>query len=197
MDFIDAIKNRRSFYGISNKSTVNHKRILEIVKLATKYTPSAFNSQSQMTAILLGEKHNQLWDIVLNTLRSYVPPNGFAKTAEKIKGFQAGYGTVLYFNDDSMTQSLQVQNPLYADNFPIWAEQANGMLQFAVWSLLECEGLGASLQHYNPLIDTEVTAAFELPKSWRLIAQMPFGMPTAQPDAKEFTDIDTRVKILK
>ncbi len=197
MDFIDAMKNRRSFYGISNKSTVDSEKIIEIVRFATKYTPSAYNSQSQMTAILFGEKHHQLWDIVLSVLRNYVPDAGFAKTQEKINGFRAGYGTVLYFNDDSITQSLQEQNPLYADNFPVWAEQANGMLQFAVWSLLECEGLGASLQHYNPLIDTEISAAFELPKCWRLIAQMPFGTPTAQPGAKEFNDIDTRVKILK
>lgn len=26
------------------------------------------------------------------------------------------------------------------------------MIQFAVWTALETEGLGASLQHYNPII---------------------------------------------
>lgn len=197
MDFIDAMKNRRSFYGISRKSTVKNEKIAELVKFATKHTPSAFHSQSQMTAILFGEKHNQLWDLVLSVLRNYVPAAGFAKTEEKIKGFRAGYGTVLYFNDDSITRALQEQNPLYADNFPVWAEQANGMLQFAIWSLLECEGLGASLQHYNPLIDEEVRTAFGLPQNWRLIAQMPFGAPTAQPDEKDFIDIDTRVKIIE
>lgn len=197
MDFFDAMKSRRSIYSLSNESTVKNEKIAEIVKFATKHTPSAFYSQSQMAVVLLGEKHNRLWDIVLRTLHNYVPAAAFAKTEEKIGGFRAAYGTVLYFNDDDITKSLQEENPLYAENFPVWAEQANGMLQFAVWSLLACEGLGASLQHYNPLIDDEVRTAFELPKSWRLIAQMPFGTPTAQPDEKEFTDIDTRVKIIE
>lgn len=197
MDFLDAMKHRRSFYSISKKSTLSEVRIIELVKCATKHTPTAFHSQSAMTAVLLGEKHNRLWDIVLTALRECVPAAGLPATEAKIKSFQAGYGTVLYFNDDSITKSMQQSYPLYAENFPIWAEQANGMLQFAVWTLLESEGLGASLQHYNPLIDSAVRLAFSLPESWRLIAQMPFGTPTAQPDAKEWTDIDTRVKIIK
>ena len=35
----------------------------------------------------------------------------------------------LYFIDDEVTEGLQKKYPLYAENFPIWAEQANGMLQ--------------------------------------------------------------------
>lgn len=197
MDFKVAMKNRRSFYGISKKSPIDEGEIVEHIRFATKYTPSAFNCQSQMTAILLGEKHDQLWDIVLAALQKATPPAGFAKTEAKIKGFQSGFGTVLYFNDDSITKSLEKDNPLYAENFLPWAEQANGMLQFAIWNLLESEGFGVSLQHYNPLIDDTVKTAFDLPKSWRLIAQMPFGMPTAQPDTKEFTAVETRVKIIK
>lgn len=197
MEFFDSMKNRRSFYSLSNKSTLEDEKIIEIVKCATQYTPSAFNNQSQMTAILLGEKHSQLWAIVLEVLRGFVPAAGLAKTQEKINSFGAGYGTILYFNDDSITKAMQESFPLYADNFPVWAEQANGMLQFSIWNLLESEGLGASLQHYNPLIDDQVHTAFGIPKSWRLTAQMPFGTPTAPPDAKEFADIDTRVKIIK
>ena len=55
--------------------------------------------------------------------------------------------------------------PLYKDNFPIWSLQANGMLEFAVWTSLEAEGLGASLQHYNPLVDDGVKKAWSLPES--------------------------------
>lgn len=39
------------------------------------------------------------------------------------------------------------------------------MIQFAVWTALETEGLGASLQHYNPIIGAEVAKAFEIPSS--------------------------------
>lgn len=192
-----AIENRRSFYNISKKSALADEKIIELVTFATKYTPSAFNDQSQMTAILLGANHDKLWDIVLEALRKVVPADDFTKTSVKIEGFKAGYGTVLYFNDDSITKAMQESNPFYADNFPVWAEQANGMLQISIWNLLESEGMGASLQHYNPLINDMVQEAFELPKSWRLIAQMPFGIPVTQPNPKEFSDITTRVRIFK
>ena len=41
----------------------------------------------------------------------------------------------------------------YAANFPVWANQANGMLQFTVWSALRELNIGANIQHYNPVID--------------------------------------------
>lgn len=197
MDLRHAIENRKTFYGISKKSTIADEKIIELVMFATKHVPSAFNKQSQMTAVLLGASHNTLWDITLEALRKIVPADSFAPTAQKIEGFKAGYGTILYFNDDSITKAMQENDSFYADNFPVWAEQANGMLQFAIWSLLESEGLGANLQHYNPLIDGAVQVTFGVPQSWRLIAQMPFGIPTAQPAPKPFNDITTRVKILK
>ena len=40
--------------------------------------------------------------------------------------------------------------------------------------MLEDAGMGASLQHYNPLSDDEVRKAWNLPGDWKLVAQMPF-----------------------
>lgn len=196
MKFMESIKNRRSYYGITNQSPVADDKIIEIVEQATLYVPSAFNDQSQMVMLLLGENHTRLWDITMETLRKIVPSDKFAGTEKKINSFKNGYGTVMYFNDDSITKTMQNKFPLYADNFPVWAEQSNGMLQFAIWNLLECNGLGASLQHYNPLIDSEIAKAFQVPKEWRLIAQMPFGGITLEPDVKQFNDISERVKIV-
>ena len=71
------------------------------------------------------------------------------------------------------------------------------MLQFAVWTALEDEGLGASLQHYNPLIDDDVRAEWNLPASWRLLGQMPFGKPGGVPGPKDFLPIEDRVKVIK
>lgn len=195
MDIRTAIQYRRSYYSIEKKCTISDDKIVELVEFAALNTPSAFNSQSPTTAVLLGKQHDCLWDIVMESLRKIVPATQFANTEAKINGFKAGYGTVLFFDDGDITSGLQQKFPLYASNFPVWAEHANGMLQFVVWSLLESEGLGASLQHYNPLIDDEVHKAFDIPKGWRLIAQMPFGSPVAEPDEKEFVAIATRVKV--
>ena len=85
----------------------------------------------------------------------------------------------------------------YRDSIPDWAEQANGMLQFAIWTQLEAAGLGASLQHYTPIIDKDVKDAFLIPSEWRLIAQMPFGKILAPAGDTEFGKIDDRLKIFK
>lgn len=71
------------------------------------------------------------------------------------------------------------------------------MLQYVIWTALELEGLGASLQHYNPLIDEEVKKEWQIPSNWKLIAQMPFGKPTAEAGAKEFQPLEDRVKVFK
>lgn len=121
----------------------------------------------------------------------------FKSTAEKMASFRAGYGTVLFFEDNDVIAGLQQNFALYADNFPVWANQSNGMLQLVVWTMLEAEGLGASLQHYNPLIDEKVKAEWNIPENWKLIAQMPFGKPAAEPGDKEFAPLEDRVKVYK
>lgn len=52
---------------------------------------------------------------------------------------------------------------MYADNFPVWSEHSTGIAQFAVWTALAEQNIGASLQDYNPIIDDEVAAAFDIP----------------------------------
>lgn len=194
--FMETLKNRRSIYTLSKETTIPNEKIEEIIKDAVKHIPSAFNNQSARVVILYDENHKKLWDIAMSTLRKMVPSEKFEATENKIKSFADSYGTVLFFDSTDTTKELMQKFPLYKDNFPVWAEQANGMLQFAIWSLLEEQGLGANLQHYNPLIDAEVKSTFKIPDSWKLIAQMPFGKPTALAGKKEFLPIEERVIVL-
>ena len=196
-DFYTTVEERRSFYGISKESVVSDQKIQEVVEHAVKYTPSAFNSQSARVILLLGIQHDKFWNITKEALRKIVPAENFGATEAKIDSFKNGYGTVLYFEDNSVVENLQNQFPLYAHNFPVWSQQSNGMLQFVVWSSLETEGLGASLQHYTELVEEAVKKEWSVPASWKLIAQMPFGKPTVQPDAKQFQPVEERVKIFK
>lgn len=196
-DIYAIFKERRTYYGIGKEKIVSEERIEEIVKEALKYTPSAFNSQGSRTILLFGENHNKLWDITKETLRKIVPEGAFSSTEEKINSFKAGYGTILFFEDDAVIESLQKQFELYKDNFPVWAEQSNGMLQYAIWCLLDSEGLGVSLQHYNPLIDKDVKSVWHIPNNWRLIAQMPFGNKAAEPNEKKYQPVEERFKSFK
>ncbi|MFJ7682277.1 nitroreductase family protein [Peribacillus butanolivorans] len=196
-DFYTAIKERRSYYGINKEVQVSDDKIKDIVEFAVKYTPSAFNSQSARLVVLTGEAHDKLWDITTETLRKAVGEGDFTGTQQKMDSFKSGYGTVLFFEDKAVVKSLQEQFALYADNFPIWSQQASGMHQLVVWTALETEGLGATLQHYNPLIDDEVKNEWDIPSNWKLIAQMPFGNPTAPVGEKEFQPHEDRVKFYK
>ncbi|MFZ7758637.1 nitroreductase family protein [Bacillus thuringiensis] len=196
-DFYTALKERRTYYGINKEVQVSDEKIKEIVEFAVKYTPSAFNSQTARLVVLFGEAHDKLWDITTETLRKVVGDGDFSGTQQKMNSFKAGYGTVLFFEDEAIVKSLQEKFAAYAENFPIWSHQASGMHQLVVWTGLEAEGLGASLQHYNPLIDNEVKQEWNVPANWKLIAQMPFGNPTAVPGEKEFQPLEERVKFHK
>ena len=196
--FKEALAHRRSYYALSNKSLISNEEIEEIVKFAVKNIPSAFNSQSTRVVLLLGDQHTKLWDIVKDTLREIVSAEAFKSTENKIdKSFASGYGTVLFFEERMIVEGLQKSFPTYQDRFPVWSQHTSAMHQLAVWTMLEDAGFGASLQHYNPLIDEAVAKEWQLPETWELIAQMPFGAPLQEPGAKEFNPIEERVRIFK
>jgi predicted oxidoreductase (fatty acid repression mutant protein) len=194
-NFNEAIADRRTVYAFSKESPVSDDKIKDLVEHAVKHSPSAFNSQSGKVVLLFGKEHDKLWDITLEALRKVVPADSFAPTEEKIASFKAGHGTVLFFDDNGIVEYLQKEYSLYKDNFPVWAQQSSGMLQLIVWTALENEGLGASLQHYSELIEAEVKKAWNVPESYKLIAQMPFGKPTAAPGEKAFTPLEDRISV--
>ena len=195
MEYLQALHNRRTIYSITDETTIPDEQVTDIVQQALRDCPTHNNSQSSCAVVLLGKHHKKLWDIVMETLRKQVPPEKFGCTEKKIDSFAAGHGTILYFDDTAITQDYVKNVPLYKDNFPLWAQQQNGMLQFAIWTALEENGLGASLQHYNPLIDDEVRREWNLPESWQLIAQMPFGKPYAPPQEKEWKPREQRLRL--
>lgn len=196
-DFYSAVKNRRTIYGINKEKVVPEDRIIDIVQEAVKNAPSAFNSQSSRVVVLLGKNHDKLWDIVEAELKKIVPPENFSKTAEKINSFRNGYGSLLFFEDRDVVSGLQKNFPTYKDKFPLWSQQASGILQYIIWTSLEVEGLGASIQHYNPLIDEEVKKTYKIPGNWELIAQLPFGKPVSGAGEKEISPLEDRIKIFR
>lgn len=196
-NFYKAVADRRSFYGISKEIVVSDERIKEVIEHAIKYTPSAFNSQSTRVILLLHKQHDKLWGITKEALRKIVPVDKFRATEDKINSFANGYATILFFEDNSTIKSLQEQFPSYKENFPMWSEQTSGMHQYVIWTSLEIEGFGVSLQHYNSLIEEDVKNEWNIPRNWRLIAQMPFGKPTIKPEKKKFNPLENRIKVFK
>lgn len=194
-DFEQLVAQRRSIYSLGRNLELTESEIASLVETAILHCPTPFNSQSGRVAILFNKYNQWLWKTVSETLEPHVAPEQFAKTRAKVDTFAAGVGTVLYFIDDDVTQALQQKFALYADKFPVWAEQSIGILQYIVWDIFAEHQIGASLQHYNPLIDDAVTKHLELPLSWRLTAQMPFGSIEAPAASKTFEPIESRLKI--
>ena len=93
------------------------------------------------------------------------------------------------------SKSLSEKFSLYAEHFPLWSLQSSGMLQYAIWTSLSIEGLGASLQHYNPLVDETVQKRWKIPSSWKLLSQMPFGSLEAPAGEKESLPLENRLWI--
>lgn len=196
-DFNAAVQDRRTIYGLGREVNISDEKILDIVRHGVKNSPSAFNSQSGRVIVLFGKHHEKVWDITKAVLKKMIPEDKFEPTENKINSFRNAYGTILYFEDQSIVENLQQQFPTYKDNFPVWSQQSSGMLQYVIWTGLEVEGLGASLQHYNPIIDDDVRKEWDIPSNWKLIAQMPFGAPTAKPDEKQYQPVEDRMKVFK
>ncbi len=56
-------------------------------------------------------------------------------------------------------------------------------------------GVGANLQHYNPVIDAQVAQTWNVPANWTLRAQLVFGGIGAPAGEKTFAPIDERLKV--
>ena len=195
MQIIKSFENRRSIYSLGNRQVLSQDEISELIKKTTENAPTAFNSQSGRIVILYDEAYHKMWDITLQALSKVTPPEKINSTIAKINSFKKGLGTILFFEDTSVIAALQRKFPLYAESFPIWSEQSSGMLQYMVWLALSENKIGATVQHYSPLIEEDIKTQFNLPDDWHLVSQMPFGSIEATPCIKKINPIDTRVKI--
>ncbi|MTH33667.1 nitroreductase family protein [Paracoccus limosus] len=189
---LELLAKRRSQYALGKNLPLSNDAVEALIKQAIRLSPSSFNSQSSRAVILFGADSEKVWSLIEAELRKIVPAEAFAPTEAKMRGFAAGAGTVLFYEDQAAITALQEKFPLYADAFPGFANNSAGMAQLAVWTALAEVGIGGSLQHYSPIADAALAEAFGVPASWKLIAQMPFGSNEAVPGEKTFVADDTR-----
>ena len=190
MGIVQSLENRRSQYVLTRTLPVPQEAVIETVTRVTELVPDSFNSRSARVVILFGEQHDAFCAGLFEAFSGKL-------TEKKVTSFRSAAGTILFFYDEAVVQGLQEKFPRYHDNFPLWAREANGMLQISVWTALRDLEIGATLQHYNPVIDGMVQELCGVPESWKLIAQMPFGGIAAPPAEKAGEDITQRVKVLR
>lgn len=108
-NFKDALKLRRTYYALSNKSLIGDQEIEDIISHVLLHTPSPFNSQSTRIVLLLGENHKKLWQITKDALKKIVPAESFAATESKIEGaFASGYGSVLFLKINQLLKDYKM-----------------------------------------------------------------------------------------
>lgn len=197
--YLNEIKNRRSIYNLGKNISIPADEIVDQIKEAIRQSPSAMNSQSVRAIILLEEAHIKFWDTTLDILHKVAnDEQSFSKTETKVNSaFKSGIGTILFFTDNKVIKDLQDKFSLYKDKFSMYGEHAMGIANVNVWSTLASINIGASLQHYSPLIDDYVKNEFNIPADWELKAQMPFGSIENPADEKTYMDDQSRFRVIK
>lgn len=196
-DIFELFSIRHSFYEINNISSISNAQVIELIKRALSLYPSPFNSQSARVVVLFNEENKEFWKIVEDILYQNAPKEKIPSIHQKITSFADGVGSILFFVDTNIVKKQEQDFPLYSTHFKNWSYQCNAILQFMIWSALSNQQIGASLQHYNPIIDKNVKDTFNIPDNWELVAQMPFGGITNIPLSHEVSDIDSKILILE
>ena len=93
-NFLDATESRRTYYQLTNESTISDARIKELVAHTIKHVPSAFNSQTTRMVVVLKEKHEELWDAIMEVYKVQLPADKFEHAKGRMVGFRKAYGTV-------------------------------------------------------------------------------------------------------
>lgn len=115
-----------------------------------------------------------------------IPLSYNGSTSQKIAGFRAAYGSILFWDDALLVDSLKIKGgDFHGSKAEEWTHQSNGMHQYYMWTALEALGLSANLQHYNPLIDAKVKEQWDIPTTWVLRSQLVFGSRIKGTETKE------------
>lgn len=192
----EALTLRRSIYALGQDMPISDEKLIKTVEQCMEHCPTAFNAQSSRVAILLAAKHTQFWKLVADALKKVTPSEKQAAALQRVANFAAAHGTILLFEDADTLEKMQKQFALYAAAMDNWLQQGNAILSYMIWQCLAEQKVGASLQHYGNLVESDVIEQFHLPKSWRLVAQMPFGGIMALPAEKEMMPLSERLKVL-
>ena len=94
--WLQAAKYRRTVYGLKDTSAVSDSRIEEIVSQVISFTPSSYNTQPGRVSLLLGEKHKQFWDVVIEAAEPVLKPipGVWDAMGPRFQAFKGAYGSV-------------------------------------------------------------------------------------------------------
>jgi predicted oxidoreductase (fatty acid repression mutant protein) len=95
--WLAAAKYRRTVYGLKGTSAVSDKRVEQIVSEVLSFAPSSYNTQPVRITLVTGEKHKQLWDVIIKTAEPILKGAGegvWATLSGIFESHKASYGSV-------------------------------------------------------------------------------------------------------
>ena len=193
----ELVKNRRTQYAIGKNTELSNEEISEYITNIVREVPTAFNSQTTRVAIVFGEDNVKLWDHILDVQKDVLQGEMWDMMSGVMQGAKNGVGTVLFFEDLDAVETM----PVNGTRGEAYKQNNNANTQYATWLGLTQLGLGGSLQHfnvgYNQGFDQGTKEMFDLPESYEMLAQMPFGSIEQEVEAKDHIDTNEQVKVFK
>lgn len=95
--WLEAAAYRRSCHGLAGTSKVSDERVQEIVAKVLSFAPSSYNTQPVRITLAFGEKHKELWSIILEKaepILKSINPALWEKLGPLFQSHKAAYGSV-------------------------------------------------------------------------------------------------------
>ena len=193
--FVDLVEKRRSIYALGTDSEYSKKDIENRIREVVKQVPTAFNSQTARVVVLFDEANTKFWDHIYEVQKDILEGGMQDWMSGVVTGAKNGMGTVLFFEDLDAAKQM----PTQGTRTEAYKQNNNANAQYGVWLALAEMDLGASLQHFNvgyeQGFDKATREMFNLPETYEMIAQMPFGSIEQEIGEKEHIDTDVQVKV--
>lgn len=107
--WLEAASVRRTVHGVKGTSKVSDARVTEIAAKILDFTPSPYNAQFLRNQLVVGDKHKQLWSVILEAAEEALNPAG-QEVWGRMKGFlemhKAAYGSVSDAKHNQLVLSL-------------------------------------------------------------------------------------------
>ncbi|GFF94887.1 putative nitroreductase HBN1 [Aspergillus udagawae] len=178
---------RRSVHGLAGTSKLSDERVQETISKVLSFALSSYNTQPVCISVALGEKHKELWSIILKEAEPVLTSINLGlwqKLGPMFQSHKAAYGST---------------HKASGHIFSKWGDHTQGIYRILVWTALELGGVGANLQHMNaiPAIEATIKKFAGVPDDYKLKAHLNYGDEQAtRPEKPMKLPIDETLIIL-
>ncbi|KAJ7726277.1 hypothetical protein DFH07DRAFT_782797 [Mycena maculata] len=162
-----------------------------IVKTCVLHGPTPFNMQSSRAVLVTGAAHKKVWELVTEAIEKDLEGEAKEGALNRVAGFSAGYGSVLFFEDQKVIDDVHQTVPRveHQGHRDAAAHGVDGAL--ARGPRREPAAQRRLLRRARPEYSEGLLPSLDL------TAIMPFGDPAAPLSEKSFGPIEDRVKVFK